>query len=107
MGKGGHVETFAGAVDSYVDAVGVTVASQTFEQLHTAALPDNVDEVEIVNQGGATVYYQCDDTAATNDDLPILTNSSYTCKGNKQRLDQVQLIAGGNVTVHLIVRIER
>jgi len=105
--RGGNTTTYTGAVDNAVYPVTVTVASQSFEDLIGTALNADAEQVEIVNQGGATVFYQADATAAVVADLPIPTNSTYVCVGGKDELDRAQLIAAGNVAIHLIERITR
>ena len=90
--------------DYAVHAVTVTAVSQTLADLIGAALQDDCGEVEVVNQGGATIYYQCDDTAATVADMPIPTNSTYTIPITAETLTSAQLIAAGNVAVHLVQR---
>ena len=89
----------------YADhAVTVTAASASFATLIGSDLQDDAGEVEIVNQGGATIYYN-PNGVATVGSMPIPTNSTYTAKGTKDILDNVRLVSGGAVNIHLIERV--
>jgi len=90
--------------DYKVHRVTVTTASQSLADLIGSALQDGVGEVEIVNYGGGTVYYQSTGNAAASTDLAILNNGSYTAKGPKDELDRIEMIAGSSIVVHLIER---
>ena len=105
--RGGDVTYFHGARDINVHRVTVTTASQSFEDLIGSALNADAEQVEIVNNGGAGIYYQCSGADATANDLLIANGGNYECVGVKDRLDNVRLIAGGNVVVHLIERVVR
>ena len=99
------VYTIENLYDYKVHKVTVTNASQSFADLIGTALQDDVAEVEIVNYGGGSVYYQSNGDVATTNDLPIANNGTYTANGTKAKLDQVELIAGGSIVVHLIERV--
>ena len=108
--RGGDVQSYTGARDRLVHRVTVTTVSQSLPALITAAggtLSANVEEIEIVNNGGATVYYQCGGVAATATDAAIANGGNYTSVGNATNQAAASLIAAGNVFVHLIERIVR
>lgn len=106
-GRGGHVDSYHGSRDKKVHRVTITASSQSLEDLIGSALDTHVEEVELVNASGSSVFFQVDGTAATVNDAPILSGNTYVFVGHKVWLDNVRIIAAGNVGVQLIERIVR
>ena len=105
--RGGDVQTFSGARDYTIHTGVVTASSQGLADIIGATLQADAEQLEIVNNGGAPIYYQCDGTDATTADLPIANGGNYVAVGNATRLAGITMIAGGDVTINVIERVTR
>ncbi len=111
--QGAAVTAYMGPIDNIVYPVQVLAASQSLEQLISTAmgvattLAEDVEQVEIVNQSGASVYYQCDGTDALVTEMEIPNNSTYTAVGNRVTLVDVRLIAVAPLNIQLVERVAR
>jgi hypothetical protein len=106
--QGGKVETYTGAVDAQVNRVTASGTSTTIENLlgDAGVLPET-EEIEILNTGGATVYYRPKGTATTAS-LPLLNNSSYVLNGPSSELAAAEIItAGADVILYIVQRVSR
>jgi hypothetical protein len=105
--RGGRVTTFDGAQDTRVLRGTVSGTSASIAAIASATWATDVEAVEIVNQGGATIYYQASGGAATSNDLPILDKGTYLIVGPTAIANARLISGGGNVTVHFIERTPR